>query len=348
MRTITELFADPELFATSAIALLVDRFGAECINWEQETMEMEVRGLGVTSIDEGLFDKISAATTVLSTDTAHVDTMVFNNIVQVFNLDDISPNSFIPASLEDILWGCSEMRLLEGIETYESAGFSPDIKEYVGKLLVQHGITTPPPVLEFANISEDMILGRDDNLGADSIMFEAYWSEQRDNVTSMKEFTQKKTDQLMMQLSEIPFKNADNEFSANIKSLVADTKKEDAMPKQSMESAGRKTHIRGSGDNKATIAARPLPAGTDLGNVIKEEDIITPQGQAFTVQDLKEFVKRIKQAVPGNTQLGVDQEGDPRLYTTQPIQQNEVITTDLRRQSVIPQNLDMLVRQNDN
>lgn len=219
MRTVEEAFKNPELFATSAVAILMDRFGTEFINWEQETLEMEIRSL-CPNPDPLLFDKVAAACTILSTDTAHFDALTFNNIVQILNFDDLISSSYIPASLEDILWGCAEMRLLEGPEEYDNQGFSPDIAAMVGNLLTFHGITTPPSVLEFADISEKDIMDRDDNLGADSLMFEAYWEEQRNNVDDMEEFVKKRTDKLLAQLIELPIKDASAEFLTTAKEIL--------------------------------------------------------------------------------------------------------------------------------
>ena len=217
--TVSEALAAPDLFATAAMAIMMDNFGAEFLNWEQETVEMEVRGL-CSNPDEDLFDKIAAATTVLTTNTPHLDTLTFNNVVQVFNFDTIHPQSFIPADLEDILWGCSEMRLLEGPEDFVSTGFSGEIKEFVGQLLIQHGITTPPSVLEFATISEDMITSRDDTLGTDSIMFSSYWDAQRANVKDMEDFVMRRTNDLMNQIIRLPLRDMDSDFVKNVKDIL--------------------------------------------------------------------------------------------------------------------------------
>ena len=217
--TVSDALSAPDLFATSAMAIMMDNFGADFLNWEQETIEMEVRGL-CSNPDEDLFDKIAAATTVLTTNTPHLDTLTFNNVTQVFNFEAIHPQSFIPADLEDVLWGCSEMRLLEGPEDYNSLGFSGEIREFVGQLLVQNGITTPPSVLDFATISEDMIMSRDDTLGADSIMFSAYWDSQRANVKDMEEFVVRRTNKLMNQIIQLPLKDMDSEFVKNVKDIL--------------------------------------------------------------------------------------------------------------------------------
>jgi hypothetical protein len=221
MRTVEEAFKNPELFTTCAMAILMDRFDADFINWEQETLEMEIRTL-CSNPDPGLFDKVSAGCTILGTNLPHTDALTFNNIMQVLNFDDIAATSYMPATIEDILWGCAEMRLLEGPEEYDEAGFSADIAAMVGNLLVFHGILTPPSVLEFAEIDEKAVIDRDDNLGADSLMFEAYWEEQRDAVDDMEEFVKKRTDKLLAQLVELPLKDASEEFLKTAKSILKD------------------------------------------------------------------------------------------------------------------------------
>ena len=347
-RTIADALADPSLFATSAIAILIDRFGAECLNWEQETLEMEIRGL-CPAPDRNLMNKVGAACTILTTDVVHRDALSFNNVVQVLNFDDISPSSFIPASLDDYLWGCTEMRLLEGPEEYDSSDFSPDIKAMVGKILIYNGITDPPPALEFADIPEDAVNNRDNNLGADSIMFESYWSDQREAVTEADRFISGRYADLLSQLMLLPLKHKYSGFTA----AARDAMNSDVLRKSAAyipppaaatgETPGRKTKIKSAGNGeKVTVAARPIPAGTDIGKVVTKQDIITPSGQAFVTDDLKEFAKNIVNARPGNTQVTPGKNGEPRLYATSDIREEEPISTDLSRQSVIPANIKML------
>lgn len=346
--TVKDTLEDPTLFATCAMAVLVDRFGAECVNWEMETFEMEIRGMGVNP-SKSLMDKIGASCSVLSNDLVHYDATIFNNVVQVFNFDSINSRSFLPASLEDVLWGCTEMKLLEGPEQYDGAGFSADIAVFVGQLLSDAGVLTPPDILSFARIPEKQVYNRDFNLGGDSIMFSAYWEDQKDAMNDIASFCTRRTNDLLNQLASLPLKHMDNEFVSNVKDILSKTAAVAPMipqPQQPVdERRSRKVKIVGSeSQGKTTVASKPLPPGTDLGKVTTQRSIITPTGQAFVTEDLREAAKDITPAYPGNTTIQASgRKGEPHMVTAAPVQAEEPITVDLNNQNAIPRNIKALV-----
>ena len=203
--------ASPELFGTSAAAIMIDAHGAQCVNWEPESLEMSARSM-CRDLDPGVMDRLNAAMAVLGSDVPHWDVVAFGNTVKCLNFDKVDTSTYVPPELDDCAWGCTEMRLLEGPEDYKKEGFISDIRVFVGGLLLQNGITDVPKALSFADISESRLLNRDDNLGSDSVMFESYWSEQRDKNKEIKELIRSNMVELINQLSGIAFTNSDDSF----------------------------------------------------------------------------------------------------------------------------------------
>jgi hypothetical protein len=208
---VQEAFANKDLFCTSIAALMIDNFGTDFLSWEPETIELELRGLGVVP-DNALKDKIMAVTVLLSTNSFHVDFGSFNNLCQVFNSDTNSSELFVPASIDDILWGCSEARILEGPADFDGQGFTPDIAVYVGQMLTSEGITDPPSVLNFAQIDGDELERRDTVLASDQFLFKSYYDKQQDIGKSLEEGLINKTKELLRQLKSLPLKHGLPEF----------------------------------------------------------------------------------------------------------------------------------------
>jgi len=215
-RNVQEALADPTLYCTSVAALLTDNFDAEWMNWEPETVEMELRTLGGQVPDDFLMDKAMAVSVLLSTNLFHVSFETWNNLVQIFNFDRSKSDLFVPASIEDVLWGCTEARILEGPDEFDSEGFSHDIAVYVGTLLSQHGMTRPPSVLNFAEYDEAELDRRDLSLAADEFIFKAYWDSHRGIIEEAERDTIDKTKELLEQIRNLPLKNGDVSFIDNI------------------------------------------------------------------------------------------------------------------------------------
>ncbi|NCU31834.1 MAG: NAD(P)H-dependent oxidoreductase subunit E [Candidatus Moranbacteria bacterium] len=167
-------------------------------------------------MDDTLSDKLMAVSALLTNNLFHISFETWNNIVQVFNNDSISSDLFMPASIDDILWGCTEARILEGPEQYDAEGFSHDISIYVGTLLVQHGFTSPPSIVSFAEFNPNIIDNRDIMLSTDEFMFKAYWDNHKNQINSLEQEIIDKTKHLLVQLKNLPLKNSDNKFLANL------------------------------------------------------------------------------------------------------------------------------------
>ena len=210
-----ELLNKPNLFTTCVLAILVDEYGSECLNWEPETIEIELRNNNIM-VTDNLKDKIMAASVILTTDLVHSSATIFNNIIQVLNFSSISNKAIIPSSLDDILWGCLEIRMLEGKEDFNKQGFSTDISGLVASVLKEHGISDPPNILAFAEESNVFTNRRDEAVAADSTLSQMYWDVQKEMKAELNAGLKEKVDGLINQLKNIPFNNAQEGFITNL------------------------------------------------------------------------------------------------------------------------------------
>ena len=201
----SQILRDDEIFATTALALFLDQFGTDALEWDPNAIQMEITDAFNIEASDTLMDRLLAAITVLTSNTVFVDVNSFMMICNSLNRGVLLSNSWVPADLDDVLWGVTEMRMLLG-DDFDDKDFSHDIKRYVGILLQQQGIKKVPSVLRFAEFSEDMDEIYD-AYGGDAIMEQAFWDSQQKEKDSLEIENQDILSQYMAQLSALPIKS---------------------------------------------------------------------------------------------------------------------------------------------
>jgi len=155
-KSVQEWLQDPELFTTCAMGLVFDKFGTEVLKWDPATIVLEIERTFNIEVDHRLMDKVNAGITLFDSNLFFISPEVFSPVCNILNFGAMLGGMSIPASLDDILWGCTEARILLGdIYVKESFGHGP--ARYTGALLASAGIQQPPPILSFAELPETYI-----------------------------------------------------------------------------------------------------------------------------------------------------------------------------------------------
>jgi len=199
-----QILNNPTLFVTSVITMLIDTYGTDCLNWETETFEIELTNSGVL-VNNMLMDKIMTGVIILTTNEVHRSVTAFNNIIQVLNFNEAIPRTFIEPSLDDILWGCLEIRMLEGVEDYEKQGFDDNIKSMILTVLKEHGITDPPSILDFIDFDIKFIKRLDEALS--NLKNNDYAERQSQLKNTLNDDLKNKANSLMSQIRLLPLQN---------------------------------------------------------------------------------------------------------------------------------------------
>jgi len=218
--TVAEKFLDPSLFCSSVLILLIDNFGTEVMDWEPESIYTELDDVFKVNPDMLLADKINAACTLVGTDLYHKSLEAFTTLNSVLNFKMANPGEFNHNSLEDIMWGVTEARLLEGGEDFERLGFSHDIAGFTASLLSVEGITRPPDILTFAEYRPSELDQRDLILATDQVAAEMYWQRQADENAKLEERAKNNLAALLKQVNELPLANGKAELPDAFKGLV--------------------------------------------------------------------------------------------------------------------------------
>ena len=203
--TKADAFRNPELFATCALAMLIDDFGSEVAQWEPETLVLNMKDSYGFEPSQGLSDRINAVSSLFTNDMFLVDLQTFMQICNALNFGVVSSETLIPPDIDDVLWGCTEayMNIPDEIKEH---GFSHDIARYVGVLLADAGMLKPPSVVAWAEYPEEETDRLAGGVGMDPID-NAFWDRQVGEQAELEKMTTDRTQALMAQMNDLPIDN---------------------------------------------------------------------------------------------------------------------------------------------
>jgi hypothetical protein len=142
-----ELWHSKRGFGSALLIACIDDFGLECVNWEPETLEITVREK-YGDVDPDSVERLLAAIGVLTSNMFTQDVIALCMTCATLDFERTGKDSFVPAGLDEIMWGLTEARLLLG--GLDDKEFSDEVCIYVGKLLADEGLENPPDTLSFA------------------------------------------------------------------------------------------------------------------------------------------------------------------------------------------------------
>lgn len=205
--SIAEALEDSDLFASAALLILVDQFGVESMDWDPETINTELAERYSIDPSKSLMDRINAALALVTTDLYYRSLEAFTTINEAFANGPVSATTFNINSLEEVMFGLTEARLLEGGEEFDQRSFSHDISRYVGKLLADEGLARTPKIMKFAEFAEREADERNLALSADLVAAEAFWRRNDDSIGDLEELAMARLDQLFQQVEALPLTN---------------------------------------------------------------------------------------------------------------------------------------------
>lgn len=185
-------------------------YGTEFIEWDPITIGLTLKDRFGEVPPRYLMDRIQAGSAIMTSDLYFKSLETFNNINDVLNLGLMDAGTFIPATLDDILWGVTESKLMLG--DMFTGDFSHDIAGFTGYLLGREGIYTPPSTLSFAEYAQEDAVDDQQDLFGDDVLYKEFWNRQHDTRKQLEVDAQKKLRELFRQLKELPVKDIDKDF----------------------------------------------------------------------------------------------------------------------------------------
>jgi len=147
---VAEAFTDEKTTAFILHTVCLNKYGIECLDWEPETLWLEIYEDFHIDVEESNKDKLQASITLVKTNVFYEDFQAFEGIGKAFNGQDPDFEYITPLTPEECAWTVKEARLIDS--TPEE--FSLEIKAYVREVLREHGLMTAPPELSFSSLGE--------------------------------------------------------------------------------------------------------------------------------------------------------------------------------------------------
>jgi hypothetical protein len=148
------LFRTDDSFALSLITAFLEVNGTEALEWEPETLRLEVKAdFGITP-SQTVMDKLQAAITILTTDHEYSWWEPFEEITHVLNDYEANFEVMRPPTVEEIAWGVLESNLIDPSEEPLRKAYSGEIQAYISLILQKAGFYQSPESLQFINMDK--------------------------------------------------------------------------------------------------------------------------------------------------------------------------------------------------
>jgi hypothetical protein len=195
-----QVFENPESYATTLLVAAADLYGTELLTWAPQTVVIELKeDTGATLPTENL-DKLMAAIAVITSDEFYKNLAKYIQLCNVLSGDEFDPEVFDPADSAEMAWGMTEAMLLSPPDDAEP--FSDEIRFYMGHMLAEEGIISPPDVLGIAimdNVNDPL-----NNLSDDPEMYQAFYDNQQSKAQEITDMVKAQVGELIGQLEALP------------------------------------------------------------------------------------------------------------------------------------------------
>lgn len=271
-------------FGTILVSILLKAFGVECLNWENNTIELEIKETfdGV-ELPRKVFDKLCALLSVLNSDIAYSDVSVFDHVVMGLCGEGSAVQHGAPAVL-DIAWAVTEIEIADpapvGVDPKNR--WSDNIKAYIRVALDDEGMSIAPKTLNFIKDKPAPTSDSDPDIVA------ASWNEKQSAADEVDRHVEELVNVMVAQLASIGIalprpsneKRASiNPYTGLLKTLPDGTKVEEVDGKTVRDNL--RTEFIGGGNHEATSE---IPKGE-----IWLENNVSPQEKSkFLLHELVE------------------------------------------------------------
>ena len=193
-----------EPYATTLVVLVVDLYGTEALQWTAETLKMELEQDFHVTLQRNVLDRLMAGILLVTSDAFFKDAKVFVDLCNVLSGAELDPTTFDPADAEEIAWGISEALLLNPPD--EDEPFTIEIRKYIGYVLNEEGISSPPDVLRIA-LRKDAGNRVLSEYGSDPELWDAIRSTESAKADAINQTVRMNLQALQSQLSRLQLEN---------------------------------------------------------------------------------------------------------------------------------------------
>jgi hypothetical protein len=195
---------DPETYATTLLAIVIDRYGTDALTWSPETLRLQLGEDFGAIMPRVNCDRLMAGIVILTTDYFYKNLPRFIQLCNALSGDGCDPGMFDPADSIECAWGMTEAMLLSPPD--EDEPFCDEIRQYITAVLKDEGYVVPPDVLRIA-IDGDFSRQIDTTFSDDPVMFSAIYKTQAAKSGEVAETLRDNLIALIQQLNALPLVN---------------------------------------------------------------------------------------------------------------------------------------------
>ena len=204
-KDLAQLLADPDTFTTTLIAITVNEYGTDSLQWSPATLQLELSEDFGVSVPRENVDKLTVGINLLLSDDFYKRLPFFIQACNVLSGSALTPD-FDKADAAECAWGMTEAMLLGPPDAADESPFTDEIRYYLGGVLDEEGITNPPDLLQLALRNEAMIgsAAVEGLATEDPDMFAAAYGARADRSAEIAEMLQENINELLEQLQALP------------------------------------------------------------------------------------------------------------------------------------------------
>lgn len=149
--------ANEDTFATTLLALCLDRYGTEIFDWDVRTLNIALAEDFNVEVPRANLDKIQALILVHTTNMVFVSLEAFVHVCNVLSGSEANFSHWDHLTPEEALWGLYEIALHIGIERKDNETpdeFNDEIRQYLGVVARNAGLVRPPDLLRIADMHD--------------------------------------------------------------------------------------------------------------------------------------------------------------------------------------------------
>ena len=205
---VQEAWTSRETFASVLLAMFIDRFGIEGVEWDPATITLEIEEEFNVDLPQLSLDKLFVAIQLITTDKFLTSLPDFITFCNVLSGDEYNPELWDPADAEEVAWGLTEAVMLSPLE--DGDAFSEEIRAYIGSVLDSEGILNPPDVLKIA-LREARVSPNIEEFSDDPTMFNAVYDLEAGKTADINKTIEMRLSLLAAQLRALDLKNGKTE-----------------------------------------------------------------------------------------------------------------------------------------
>lgn len=210
-RSKQKLLIKPGLFMSTLIVIVVDEYGIEALDWDIETIQMELETDGHLRIPEENLTKLACGLTVMKSDSFFHSLPDFITTCNIASNDIESVELWNPADAYEITSTVAEVMMLNPPDLQEGQlPFSDEIIGYIEVALREVGCLIPPNCLGFIN-KDNLVINDLTTVQADPTLFAAGYQIAQETSNELAQYEANVMAALKAELKSIEYEHANVE-----------------------------------------------------------------------------------------------------------------------------------------